>query len=229
MSSPVTSLRLVLVALVGAVAILAAVLLATGGDSSASRPVASSGCPAGTDPGDRARRRGARQRSRPAGRRPSRRRARAGEAKVERLMHKLKCAPAKTPEPVRDLTTISTAQAARFGQDTPGAYGTAVKQSDKLSTTPGGGASWTPVGTTPLISDDPTYRDTFGGGFCELAGRISDFTYDDAQSRLRRRRHWRRLGQDNLGESWRSIGDTLPPQPVGSSPSRRRTAARSSR
>ena len=219
MPSSITPLRLVLAALLGAAAILAAVLIAGGGDSSSSHPVASSGCPAGTT---RVTERVAEElvhgRAQPAGGRVEEGDEGEGtEAKVERLMHKLKCAPAKTPEPVRDLTTISTAQAARVGQDAPGAYGAAVKQSDKLSTTPGGGANWTPVGTTPLISDDPTFGDTFGGGFSRLAGRISDFAYDAAHKQLYAAVAsggvW---ASGNLGSSWRSIGDTLPLQQVGS-------------
>jgi hypothetical protein len=196
-----------------AAAVLAVVLLSgTGGATQASARA----CPAGTRPlTERLAEELVEGRAKPAGEREGGKGEASDERKVELLREKVRCVNNKTPEPAKELTAISTAQAARFGQDSPGAYAAAIARGAKLGATPGGGGRWKPVGTTPLISDDPTYEDTFGNGFSRLAGRISDFAYGGGQLYAAVASGGVYASGD-LGRNWRSVGDTLPIQQVGS-------------
>ena len=73
------------------------------------------------------------------------------------------------------------------------------------------------MGVGPLHADDPNYESTFGDGFGELAGRISDYAYDAAHNRL-----YAAVASGGVwmsttrGSSWQSIGNSLPTQTVGS-------------
>ncbi len=119
-----------------------------------------------------------------------------------------------------ELLRIGEALDARFGTSTPWALLKANATKAAIARTvrpvPGGGASWEPVGTTPLFANDPNYS-VYGEGFGEVAGRISDFSYDEATGRL-----WAAVASGgvyesrDLGATWRSIGDGLPTQQVGS-------------
>src|SRR2546423_1562223 len=72
-------------------------------------------------------------------------------------------------ETVMDLRRAVTGLAARQGTAYPAALATALGEKAKLAAT---GGRWSPVGTGPLIADDPTYPNTSGEGFSKLAGRV---------------------------------------------------------
>ena len=84
-------------------------------------------------------------------------------------------------------------------------------------TLPGSAGTWEPVGKGPLIADDPRFDEVNGQGLADLNGRIADFAYDAANDRL-----FAAVGEggvwrtDDRGANWRSIGDSLPTQAVGS-------------
>lgn len=122
----------------------------------------------------------------------------------------------RRPEPFADLARANEAATTRLGLDRPGAYAAAVRQKRRLDSTtiPGTAGAWTPVGSGPLIFDDPDHPDNFG--LSRGAGRITDFAYDQRADHLfaavASGGVW--LSTDRAG-SWRSIGDTLPTQTVG--------------
>ncbi|MEY2568567.1 MAG: hypothetical protein QOE35_3096 [Actinomycetota bacterium] len=106
----------------------------------------------------------------------------------------------------------------RFGEGQVGDYRAAIAQRAALAqvAAPGAAGTWSPVGTGPLIADDPTYP-TAGEGYSRLAGRISDFAYDAATHRLFAAVASGGLwASDDMGGHWRPIGDGLPTQQVGS-------------
>lgn len=76
---------------------------------------------------------------------------------------------------------------------------------------------WTPLGRGPLLGNVPEYPSVYGEGFAHLAGRVSDFAYDKARNRLYAAVAQGGLWEStNLGKSWRSIGEGIPTQMVGS-------------
>lgn len=103
-----------------------------------------------------------------------------------------------------------------------GAYANAVRQADQMaanfnSGVPNSSGSWTPLGKTPLLQNDPTYGRTFGLGDTKVSGRVSSFAYDPARPGL-----WFASSSDggvwmtvNSGGVWQSVGDMLPTQTVG--------------
>ena len=130
------------------------------------------------------------------------------------------CGLSHHPESFVELSAINDAVGARVNADSPDDYSAAVRLRQRLEASrpvPGTKGRWKPVGKGPLHADDPTYPDTYGNGFGELAGRISDYAFD--------RKHkvvyasvasggvWR---SRDMGRHWRSIGEKLPTQTVGS-------------
>lgn len=78
------------------------------------------------------------------------------------------------------------------------------------------GAAWQPLGTTPLIGNDPSVGSVNGEGFVNLSGRIEDFAYDAVPG------HWYAAVANggvhettDAGGHWRSVGDSLPTQTTG--------------
>jgi hypothetical protein len=128
------------------------------------------------------------------------------------------CVNKKHPESVYDLTQINGQRMARdvapFTELRPGAYAAALAQRAAVA---GIGGTWTPLGTTPLLSAEEGYDEVNTSGLVELSGRIQDFAYDSAGKRLyaavANGGVWR---SDDVGASWTSIGDNLPSQIVGS-------------
>src|SRR3954454_19289599 len=85
------------------------------------------------------------------------------------------------------------------------------------ATLPGSAGTWEPVGSTPLVADDPRFGEVSGEGLADLNGRIADYAFDAAGNRL-----FAAVGEggvwesDDRGARWHSIGDSLPTQAVGS-------------
>jgi len=76
---------------------------------------------------------------------------------------------------------------------------------------------WTPLGRGPLRANVAEYPSVYGEGFGHLAGRVSDFAYDSARNRLYAAVAQGGLWQStDLGKSWRSIGEGIPTQLIGS-------------
>lgn len=81
---------------------------------------------------------------------------------------------------------------------------------------PGAGGSWTPYGKGPLIGNDARFGSVNGQGLVKLNGRVDSLDFDPVAGRL-----FASLGSggvwvsENMGKSWRSIGDSLPTQIVG--------------
>jgi photosystem II stability/assembly factor-like uncharacterized protein len=129
---------------------------------------------------------------------------------------------ASTPETFADLADAHTAISQRVSADSTAEYAAAARQHSRLTTSgasriSGTGGSWQPVGKGPLHADDPAYESTYGDGFALLSGRVSDYAYDARHGRLYAAVAsggvWESRDQ---GKTWRSIGNRLPTQTVGS-------------
>ena len=116
------------------------------------------------------------------------------------------------------LAQFAGVHATRAGADSASAMRAGIEAKAALAAgpaVPGTTGTWRPLGVGPLISDDPTYTATYGSGFADLAGRISDFAYSPATKQL-----WATVAQggvwesNDTGGSWRSIVDGLPFQSV---------------
>src|SRR3954451_24417054 len=132
------------------------------------------------------------------------------------------CALRSSPETFADLADASNAVAQRVAADSTADYAAAARERARLAESgsarvSGANGTWQPVGRGPLHADDPNYPSTYGDGFAELAGRVSDYAYDSKHGRL-----FAAVASGgvwvsrNMGESWHSIGDSLPTQTVGS-------------
>ena len=99
----------------------------------------------------------------------------------------------------------------------PGAFSGALEERAAMPrSVPGSEGTWRPVGHGPLIANGEDYNSVNGLGLANLMGRIDSLTYDQATKRLFASKGtggvW--LSTDN-GDTWRSIGDSLPSQVVG--------------
>jgi len=132
------------------------------------------------------------------------------------------CALRRSPESFAELANAHNAVAQRVAADSTADYAAAARQRIRLaeSTAPkvsGAAGTWRPVGRGPLHADDPDYPNTFGEGFAELAGRVSDYAYDRTHGHLYASVASGGVWQSgDLGQTWHSIGDSLPTQTVGS-------------
>ncbi|MGZ4276684.1 MAG: hypothetical protein ACXVFK_08220 [Solirubrobacteraceae bacterium] len=136
------------------------------------------------------------------------------------------CQPLKHPESFADVARISANQTARAAAPAtrvrPGAYANAVAQARSAAaqprSVPGAGGTWTPAGTTPLLDDVDGYDSVNGQGLADLAGRITGYAADPADAQT----VYAAVGEGGVwkstdaGQSWRSVGETLPTQAVGS-------------
>ena len=135
------------------------------------------------------------------------------------------CVARKHPEGFAELAVMNGERAARssapFTHLRPGAYAAAVAERSALlaapDPVPGTDGQWTPLGSTPLLANEAGYDEVNGLGLAELNGRIQDFALVPSSNRLyaavANGGVWR---SDDLGASWRSVGDSLPTQVVGS-------------
>lgn len=123
------------------------------------------------------------------------------------------CLPKVVPDSALELARFAGIQATRGSADSPALLRAAVRQKAVLASQPvrGSTGTWTPLGVGPLISTDPSYTETYGNGFADLSGRITDFAYAQPNKAL-----YATAAQGGVwmskdqGVSWRSIGDGLP-------------------
>ncbi len=127
------------------------------------------------------------------------------------------CVSGRRLESAKDLLRISNSASLRVGADTPGETARGVRQRSRLAarsprlSVAGSAGRWSPVGTTPLIDDDPTYPAANGDGFGRLGGRVSDFAYDPTTKTV-----YAAVAQGgvwattDLGDRWSPVGDGLP-------------------
>jgi hypothetical protein len=135
------------------------------------------------------------------------------------------CFTRKHPEPKGELSTRDAQASARVTAPAttlkPGAYAAAARNAKRLGTRvsslPGAGGDWQAASKGPLVEDDANYPEVNAQGLADLNGRISDFAQDPTSGRL-----FAAVGEggvwesDDVGKHWRSIGDALPTQAIGS-------------
>lgn len=134
------------------------------------------------------------------------------------------CVTNKHPEPyweveLRQREWIS-ARSAPFDTTAPGAYANALGEREQVKKNSGKvkgvGGTWAPYGSGPLISNGDLYPATNDLGLVKVAGRIDNFAYDAATNRLFATKGTGGIWvSTNLGDSWTSIGETLPSQVIG--------------
>lgn len=110
---------------------------------------------------------------------------------------------------------------------TPQIYRQAIEQKQAMiaagatATVPNAAGTWEPYGRGPLVVNDIRYGRVNGLGLVYNSGRVDSMDYDAANNRL-----FATIGTggvwvseaatvEELGEDWRSIGDTLPNQSIG--------------
>ena len=134
------------------------------------------------------------------------------------------CLNNKQPETFSEISTMQGQRAAAatggLGTTPPGAMRRALAQRDALAAAapdvPGADGTWTPLGDTPLLSNVEEYPSTSGTGLNELNGRIDSLDFDPEDERL-----FASIGtggvwmSEDYGDSWESIGDSLPTQTIG--------------
>lgn len=97
----------------------------------------------------------------------------------------------------------------------------AMIQAGALAAVPNANGTWEPYGRGPLVVNDIRYGRVNGLGLVYNSGRVDSMDYDAANNRL-----FATIGTggvwvseaasvEELGENWRSIGDTLPNQSIG--------------
>jgi hypothetical protein len=131
------------------------------------------------------------------------------------------CVTTKHPESLLELEIRgrqqSAVRAAPHGKVHPGAYSGALAQRAAMPTSLSGtDGTWRPYGHGPLISNDPAYNSVNSLGLVHLQGRIDSLTYDAASKRLFAAKGTGGIWTStDYGDTWRSIGDSLPSQIVG--------------
>lgn len=135
------------------------------------------------------------------------------------------CVPSAQPETFAELALMNAARASQdsapYSSIHPRAQLAAVREGRALARTPtrirGVKGRWRALGKGPLRADVEGYGSVTPLDWKALSGRISDFTYDEKTNRL-----WTAVANGgvwmskDLGEHWKSVGNDLPTQVVGS-------------
>ena len=139
-----------------------------------------------------------------------------------KLAHVASCVSTKENEGVDDQLTMHHEQEVKHTGNYPvtsGAYANAVAQAAALPASKAyGGSSWKALGTDALYADGKPYGRVNGEGLHNLSGRIQGFAYDPANHSV-----WYAAVANggvyrstDSGSTWKSIGDKLPSQIIGS-------------
>lgn len=144
----------------------------------------------------------------------------AGEAGESEAAEEGPCELRRHPESFAELSAVARGIEVRIRPDSIADQVHAARLRQRLLSrpprVPGTNGRWTPVGKGPLHADDPNYPDTYGGGYADLSGRITDYTYDKRRDRL-----YAAVSSGGVwvstdkGRHWRSVGDSLPTQATG--------------
>ena len=142
----------------------------------------------------------------------------AGDARAAAI-----CIPGgKVPESFAELAERDSSIARRASAPSdhvrPGARRAALRQRARLARTRVNGASgrWKPVGRGPLAANDFTYA-VARQGLPQLSGRMNDLVPDPRTGRVFAAVSYGGVFMtENTGRTWRSIGDGLASQVVGS-------------
>jgi hypothetical protein len=127
--------------------------------------------------------------------------------------------PEKTIEMILRQEGLESVRSAPYDHVAPGAYANALAETatkPKKGKVKGTQGQWAPYGQGPLIVNGTAYGQVNGLGLVYNQGRIDSLEYDAANGRL-----FAAFGtggvwmSTDLGNTWRSIGDTLPSQVVG--------------
>jgi hypothetical protein len=130
---------------------------------------------------------------------------------------------AKHPEELIELILrqegLESVRSAPYDKAHPGAYAAALAEAKKVakaSTATGTSGKWEQYGRGPLQVDHPDYERVNGLGLVDNMGRLDSLAYDPVGKRLFAAKGTGGIWvSENLGDSWRSIGDNLPSQVVG--------------
>jgi hypothetical protein len=133
------------------------------------------------------------------------------------------CIADKHPEGLIELITrqegLESVRSAPYDKVAAGAFANAVGESKKMpkaGSVAGTTGKWELYGRGPLIVNDPDYSRVNGLGLVDNMGRLDSLAYDAAAKRLLAAKGTGGIWlSENLGDSWRSIGDGLPSQIVG--------------
>lgn len=137
------------------------------------------------------------------------------------------CVNLRHPESFGELATFNAQMAARqsapFASVKAGALLHALRQRDAIARSSastriaGARGTWSRVGKGPLDAGHPDYGETNQLGLRDLNGRISDFAINPKTKTIftavANGGVWR---SKDLGKTWRSVGEKLPTQIVGS-------------
>src|SRR5215210_6618318 len=130
---------------------------------------------------------------------------------------------AKHPESLIELIRrqegLESVRSAPYDTPASGAYSAALaasKKAPKSGSVAGTSGKWESYGKGPLQVDHPDYERVNGLGLVDNMGRLDSLAYDPVAKRLFAAKGTGGIWlSDNLGDSWRSIGDGLPSQIVG--------------
>ncbi len=132
------------------------------------------------------------------------------------------CRPVQAPEQFHELAAMQAERnvlsAGPLGYTPPGALRAALaaRQAATGVAVPGSLGTFTPLGTTPLIADDPDAPEVNGLGLADQAGRVDSLAYDAVHGRLFSSPGTGGVWMTtDLGKNWKSVGDALPYQSVG--------------
>ncbi|MBA3364801.1 MAG: hypothetical protein H0U03_03315 [Actinobacteria bacterium] len=148
---------------------------------------------------------------------------RESETLLEEVMAGTTCIGSKHPEKLIELILrqegLETVRSAPYDTVAPGAYANALNQAKsnpKAGKVKGTAGNWELYGRGPLQVDHPDYTSVNGLGLVDNMGRLDSLEYDAATGRLFAAKGTGGIWvSENLGDTWRSIGDGLPSQIVG--------------